>query len=191
MPRTEEQYKDIREQKRALIKDTAMELFAQKGFSGSSMSMIAKQAGISKGLIYNYFTNKEDLIKTIILDGFNILIDVFDENKDGVLTDDEMIFFLKGTSRILKENLSFWKLYFIVMMQADVIKLIETELMEFLMPLLTTLVNYFDNKGIENPEAHARLLGATLDGISLNYVIDPEHFPIDDVIDLIIDKFLK
>ena len=125
MPRTEEQYKDIREQKKALIKETAMELFAQKGFSGTSMSLIAKQAGISKGLIYNYFTNKEDLIKTIIIDGFKIIIDVFDTNKDGVLTDEEMVFFLKGTSSILKENTSFWKLYLIVMMQADVMKLIE------------------------------------------------------------------
>ncbi|PLX11997.1 MAG: hypothetical protein C0598_06935 [Marinilabiliales bacterium] len=191
MPRTEEQYKDIREQKKALIKETAMELFAQKGFSGTSMSLIAKQAGISKGLIYNYFTNKEDLIKTIIIDGFKIIIDVFDTNKDGVLTDEEMVFFLKGTSSILKENTSFWKLYLIVMMQADVMKLIENEFMEFLAPLLKTLVQYFEQKGVKDPVAHANLLGALLDGITLNYVIDPEHFPIDSIIDLIIDKFLK
>lgn len=191
MPRTEEQYKDIREQKRTLIKDTAMEMFAQKGFAGTSISSIAKKAGISKGLMYNYFTNKEDLIKTIILDGFNILIEVFDANKDGKLTKEELIFFVKETSNILKENVSFWKLYFIVMMQADVIKLIENEFMEFLMPFLTTLIEYFADQGVENPEAHARLLGATLDGISLNYVVDPEHFPIDEVTDLIIDKFIK
>lgn len=191
MPRTEEQYKDIREQKRALIKATAMEMFAEKGFAGTSISSIAKKAGISKGLMYNYFTNKEDLIKTIILDGFNILIEVFDANKDGKLTKEELIFFVRETSNILKDNVSFWKLYFIVMMQADVIKLIENEFMEFLMPLLTTLIEYFEDQGVEIPEAHARLLGATLDGISLNYVVDPEHFPIDEVIDLIIDKFLK
>ena len=191
MPRTEEQYKDIREQKRTLIKDTAMEMFAEKGFAGTSISSIAKKAGISKGLMYNYFTNKEDLIKTIILDGFNILIEVFDANKDGKLTKEELIYFLKETSNILKENVSFWKLYFIVMMQADVIKLIENEFMEFLMPFLTTLIEYFADQGVENPEAYARLLGATLDGISLNYVVDPEHFPIDEVTDLIIDKFIK
>ncbi len=191
MPRTEEQYKDIREQKRTLIKDTAMEMFAEKGFTGTSISSIAKKAGISKGLMYNYFTNKEDLIKTIILDGLNIFIEVFDSNKDGILTKEEVIFFIKGSSNILKSNVSFWKLYFIVMMQPDVIKLIENEFMEFLLPLFATLVEYYKNQGVDNPEAHARLLGATLDGISLNYVVDPEHFPIDEVTDLIIDKFIK
>lgn len=191
MPRTEEQYKDIREQKRALIKNAAMEMFADKGIAGTSISSIAKKVGISKGLIYNYFTNKEDLIKTIILDGFNILMEAFDTNKDGKLSKEELIFFVKETSSILKSNVSFWRLYFIVMMQSDVIKLIENEFMEFLMPLLTTLIEYFENRGVENPEAHARLLGATLDGIGLNYVVDPEHFPIDDVTNLIIEKFLK
>ena len=47
--------------KKQRILDAALEVFAQKSYHGASMSNIAKLAGVSKGLIYNYFTNKESI----------------------------------------------------------------------------------------------------------------------------------
>ena len=58
-PRSAKQFKDIRKQKTELIMETALELFAENGFHATSMSQIAKKAGISKGLAYNYFENGE------------------------------------------------------------------------------------------------------------------------------------
>ncbi len=40
--------------------------FAKKGFHGSLVSDIARRAGVGKGTIYNYFSNKEDLFGSII-----------------------------------------------------------------------------------------------------------------------------
>ncbi len=40
--------------------------FAKKGFHGSLVSDIAERAGVGKGTIYNYFSNKEDLFGSII-----------------------------------------------------------------------------------------------------------------------------
>ncbi|MDR1653742.1 MAG: TetR/AcrR family transcriptional regulator, partial [Prevotellaceae bacterium] len=65
MPRTKEQYEKIRNEKRQLIKQTALSLFADKGYDATSISEIAKKAGISKGLMYNYFTSKEELLQII------------------------------------------------------------------------------------------------------------------------------
>ncbi|HRW21852.1 MAG TPA: helix-turn-helix domain-containing protein, partial [Bacteroidales bacterium] len=61
-PRTPEQFEEIRLSKHKLILDTAMKLFASSGYHNTSISKIAKEAGISKGLIYNYFDSKEDLL---------------------------------------------------------------------------------------------------------------------------------
>jgi AcrR family transcriptional regulator len=191
MPRTEEQYKDIREQKIALIKETALGLFAEKGFSSTPISAIAKKAGISKGLIYNYFTNKEDLIGTIMLEGIDEFMSVYDPKNEEAISEEIFKYFIDRTFEILKQNLDFWKLYFLVMMQPEVMKLVENKLMEYLLPLLGALSDYFESKGFENPMAHARLLGAILDGVSLNYIVDPVSFPIDDIKKLIIDKFLN
>ena len=60
MPRTPEQFEKIREEKRNHIMEVALECFANEGYHSTSISKIAKSAGISKGLIYNYFELNED-----------------------------------------------------------------------------------------------------------------------------------
>jgi AcrR family transcriptional regulator len=47
--------------KRTQITQAAAEVFARKGFQGASVDDIALAAGVSKGTIYAYFDNKEDL----------------------------------------------------------------------------------------------------------------------------------
>jgi len=47
--------------KEKLILDSAVALFTTKGFNATRMEDVAKRAGISKGLTYFYYKNKEDL----------------------------------------------------------------------------------------------------------------------------------
>ncbi|WKE65247.1 TetR/AcrR family transcriptional regulator [Gallaecimonas kandeliae] len=47
--------------RRAAITQAASEVFAQKGFQGTSVDDIARAAGVSKGSLYGYFKNKEDI----------------------------------------------------------------------------------------------------------------------------------
>ncbi len=47
--------------KRAQITQAAAEVFASKGFQGASVDDIAAAAGVSKGTVYGYFENKEEL----------------------------------------------------------------------------------------------------------------------------------
>ncbi len=190
MPRTEKQFKELREHKRLHIMNTAIELFANKGFASTSINMIASHASISKGLIYNYFESKEELIKTIIHNGFDKFLTEFDANKDGVLTKDEFIYFIDRTFEILENNLHFWKIYFMVLAQPEVMKLAEEKLMELITPFLKTLSEFFASQGYINPMAHARLFGAMMDGVSLNYMVDPESFNIEEMKQIIKDKFL-
>jgi AcrR family transcriptional regulator len=49
------------EERRELILDAALEVFAGSGFHGSSIDEIAQAAGVSKALIYEHFPSKRDL----------------------------------------------------------------------------------------------------------------------------------
>jgi len=62
MPRTPDTGEDRREQ----IIDAAMRVFAQKGFSRATNRDVAREAGITAGLIYYYFESKEALLKTLL-----------------------------------------------------------------------------------------------------------------------------
>ncbi|MCX2563673.1 TetR/AcrR family transcriptional regulator [Acetobacter thailandicus] len=54
------------EAKRQQILDGARAVFAQHGFEGASMSAIAREANVSKGTLYNYFTCKAELFEAFV-----------------------------------------------------------------------------------------------------------------------------
>jgi AcrR family transcriptional regulator len=68
MPRSKQQFKELRDRSRQKILEAALELFAEQGFGSTQVATIAKKAGVAAGLLYNYFDGKEDLLKTIIRD---------------------------------------------------------------------------------------------------------------------------
>jgi len=53
--------------KRRDIARAAMEVFSQRGFDNTSMSLVAAAAGIGKGTIYEYFDSKDEMIAAAIL----------------------------------------------------------------------------------------------------------------------------
>jgi TetR/AcrR family transcriptional regulator, fatty acid metabolism regulator protein len=53
------------EDKRRLILDAAVRVFAEKGYHTSRVGDIAEEAGVAHGLLYHYFRSKEELLETI------------------------------------------------------------------------------------------------------------------------------
>lgn len=66
MPRTAAQWAEIRTATRARILEGALDAFKAKGVHGASMNLIARRARASKGLAYNYFASKKDLVAAVI-----------------------------------------------------------------------------------------------------------------------------
>ncbi|KRB74941.1 hypothetical protein ASE01_16310 [Nocardioides sp. Root190] len=56
------------------ILDVAGGVFAEQGFAATSVADIAREAGISKPLIYNYFGSKEGLFERCLLEASSLLI---------------------------------------------------------------------------------------------------------------------
>jgi AcrR family transcriptional regulator len=54
------------EQRREAILDAALEVFARRGYNGSSIDEIANTAGVSKALIYEHFDSKAELHKALL-----------------------------------------------------------------------------------------------------------------------------
>ncbi|WP_372011553.1 TetR/AcrR family transcriptional regulator [Paenibacillus chitinolyticus] len=65
-PLNDEQLNQIRDERRIQIMGAALRVFARRGIIGTKMSMIAAEAGISHGLLYHYFTSKEELFTTLV-----------------------------------------------------------------------------------------------------------------------------
>ncbi|MGI8731610.1 MAG: TetR/AcrR family transcriptional regulator [Solirubrobacteraceae bacterium] len=58
-----------RDERRDLLLERATELFARHGYDGLSMSQLAREAQISKALLYHYFPSKRRLFEAALADG--------------------------------------------------------------------------------------------------------------------------
>jgi len=67
--------------KRALLLDAAIALFAEGGFWNTSTASIARHAGVATGTLFNYFANKEALIDAVYV---SIKQELFNELSFGV-----------------------------------------------------------------------------------------------------------
>lgn len=65
MPRTEEQFKKMREDMREKILRMSSLYFAKNGFGDTKIGELAKHIGIGQGTIYLYFRSKEELFEEI------------------------------------------------------------------------------------------------------------------------------
>jgi hypothetical protein len=119
-PRSPQQFKEMREEKMAHIMDVALEHFANEGYYKTTINHIARHAGISKGLIYNYFDSKEALLKAIIHRSVNEVYRYLDIDRDGYLSEEEFEFFIRKINLLLKEKRYFWRLLMQLFMQNDV-----------------------------------------------------------------------
>jgi AcrR family transcriptional regulator len=54
------------EERRVAILDSALTVFARRGYHASSIDDIAREAGVSKALIYEHFTSKQDLYAELL-----------------------------------------------------------------------------------------------------------------------------
>jgi TetR/AcrR family transcriptional regulator, fatty acid metabolism regulator protein len=60
--------------KRRAILDAAVRVFARQGFHGCRVSDIADEAGVAYGLVYHYFDSKEEVLDTLFLERWDLLL---------------------------------------------------------------------------------------------------------------------
>ena len=191
MPRSEDQYRQIREEKRVLILNTALDLFAAQGFHSTSMEQIAKKAGISKGLTYNYFTSKKEILDEILKTGFDAIYAHFDLDKDGILTYEEFEFFIRNSFRIMMENRSFWKLYFSLMMQPAVTETYKNDYSEKSVDLMKVIIRFLTDLGSTDPQKDLTIISSLLKGAYLIMVTSPEFTDEEKYVDAIFEGFQR
>jgi TetR/AcrR family transcriptional regulator, fatty acid metabolism regulator protein len=66
-------------EKRRVILDAAVRVFARQGFHTSRVSDIADQAGVAYGLVYHYFPSKEAILDTLFLERWEFMLQAIAE----------------------------------------------------------------------------------------------------------------
>lgn len=190
MPRTKEQFEIIRQNSKKKILEAALEVFAKEGYHSSTIGMISKHAGVSQGLLYNYFESKEKLLNELIIGMIEgLMCEFMPLNPNKKITKKDVINFINvGIDLVLKDP-KYWRLYFSVFVQPDVLAIVMDKMMKVGEPYFSRFVQYFKEKGEKDPIAMMRYFTAVMDGIQLHCMIDPKTFPAEKVKKILIKHF--
>jgi AcrR family transcriptional regulator len=205
-PRTPGQFEEMREEKKNLIMKAALEQFSEIGFEATTINHIARRAGISKGLMYNYFKSKEDLLAAIINKSLSEIYLSFNPDHDSQLTTDEFELFIRKVFNVLREKRQFWKLLFRIMLQRGVYEKIFSKnitpinvsgipLNDFTENMNSLLTDYFTRKQSSSgpdydPVVEMLMFSNTMKGFALTYIFSAEFFP-EDYFEKMIDTLIK
>ncbi|MCF8219278.1 MAG: TetR/AcrR family transcriptional regulator [Bacteroidales bacterium] len=189
MPKTEQQFKKIRDNRKEEIIDVALQLFATEGYHSTSIAKIAKKAEISKGLVYNYFKSKEELLIKVVENAAKDVYKYFDLDNNGVLETSELKSFIDGTFHMLKEKIHFWRLYLSFAFNPQILEVISRNIPQKSEKILEMMVDYFRRQGVSNPMTETMYFASVLKGIAVQYIVAPEQYPLEDMKKKLLDQF--
>ncbi len=189
-PKTQEQFQEQREQKKMQILNAALKVIANHGYNGATISMIAKEAGISKGLLYTYYESKEQLLEALITFGMEKAA-AFLEDPDAGNPDSKESFIagIRKMIQLVLQESDFWRMYTTLILQPNMSAKIQPQAQKFMEQYLGIYMAYFEKKGSHNPMAEAMLFGAVLDGLMVDLLVAPDQYPFEAVMEMIIEKF--
>jgi TetR/AcrR family fatty acid metabolism transcriptional regulator len=70
--------KAVPDRRRAIL-DAAVRVFARQGFHACRVSDIADEAGVAYGLLYHYFPSKEEVLNTLFLERWGVMLEMIRE----------------------------------------------------------------------------------------------------------------
>lgn len=190
-PRSAARNQAIREETRAKIVEHALRLFAQYGYTQTSVRMIAESAGIAQGLLYRYFESKDDLLRAIFEDTMKDVGGSFAAAEVAAEPQERIERLVRASFAILREHLDFWRLSYSVRLQPRVVHDLGENLRDWTSSIQNTLERYLRDADFADPAAEAAILFALIDGVAQHYAMDPEHYPIQAVTETIITKYRR
>jgi AcrR family transcriptional regulator len=171
---------------RTHLLDAALRVFARRGYEGSSIRDLAAEARVASGLLYHYFPSKQAILEALFARSGALVMQAFAEAAAATDVRSRLARLLTSSARLVRQNEELYRVSYGVRFQhavlaglSDDIALQSASLLQLFTMLLTEL-------GCPEPALEARLLFATLDGVFQHYVLDPLHYPLDSVIERLI-----
>jgi AcrR family transcriptional regulator len=188
-PRTATQNQEVRAVTRAKLLNSALELFATRGYAATSVDAIADAAGVSAGLLYHHFDGKAAVLNAIFEQSLTDVQATFSAADGETHAADRLPALLRSAGAIVPRHRHFWAVWYGLRMQPEVLKSLGPSVLEFTAAIVRTLERYLADIGWPDAAIEARLLFAQIDGLCQHYVLDPESYPLHQVIERLVERY--
>jgi AcrR family transcriptional regulator len=193
MPRTKEQYEEMRQKSRAVILDAALHLFVEKGYHATTIGGIAKEAGVAMGLMYHYFESKEVLLTSIMEEHLDDLINSAAEKQDFSKEPDlhSLLAMIDALFEAIRKRSDSWKLIITVMFQPDVSSGARNLIENLLLHQNGLFEAYFSRIGVQHPHEGAKTVSAVIHGAILSFAMSGDAGEFRLIRDHVLEHLLR
>ncbi len=192
-PRTKQQLAQLKEERKEQILEAAFQLFSIKGYNHTSVNEIAIKAKLSKGLLYNYFEGKEKLLNEVVLFAFKDTTEMgasLLKSVDNLSPEKIFRILIESYFSMLQVQEELMKLILSLAVQVSAIPSVHDTMLQVYHNFLGQLEAIFKELNYKDYKKEAILLGAIMDGSGIQYMLDPTNFPLDEMKEMIINKYI-
>jgi AcrR family transcriptional regulator len=187
-PRSKEIAEMMRGKTREAILSASLELFAKRGYSATTTEEIARQAGISKGLIFNHFGTKQDILLAIFDEQFERIMPRFFQEGDTRAAKERLLVLIDTWLEFIKSDPLLVRLSLHLNLDDEYRKLLKNKKTKtYFENFISQMTKMLKEAGSDKPELDTFILMFFFDGIVANYTVAPELFPIDAIKDHLVD----
>ncbi len=172
------------------IMDAAFALIASQGYEKTSIAQIAEKAGVSKGLLYNYFKSKEDLLEQLI----NHASGQADEVMSQMISDDPATTLeniIRWLFRELRERPEYFRILTELTLRIDKFKFAHDLAVSKYEGYVGFLEQLLQQLGVPDHSGEAKIIAALADGVGLQHIVIREKYPLDEIENFLVNKYCK
>jgi AcrR family transcriptional regulator len=163
----------------ARILRAAASVFSQKGFWSSTTEDVARAAGVSKGLVFNYYKTKDDLLEAILREHLSASLRVWTDEPPEGTPEEQLREIFDRTMQHALEHTDAYRLYFSLLYQpgaSPALSRAVTDVKQEVERHYTMLAKIFRTAGAKNARARAMLFQASVNGTFSFLLLQPELF---------------
>lgn len=172
------------------IMQTALELFAREGYHTTSMSKIAKAAGISKGLIYNYFDSKEGLLDAIVQQAMEIGQEAANRSYKEEIPEKVMRRLLDEFFSVVENDRQYWGFFFSLITQPGIMESIKEKMIDQIFESINQGTFVMEKLGSNKPKIDSYIFGAVCDGIFFHTMAKLDEYPLEEIKERLSEIFI-
>lgn len=191
MPRSTKQNEQMRTATRTAVIHSAMDLFAQNGYAHTTTRAIAREAGISTGLMYHYFDSKESLLRAVFDNCLAIINDTFTSAYENSDSADRLTNLLRAMFALLARDPAFWSLFYMLRAQPAIMQELGDNFRLWTNRLRELFAAELQRVGRVDFQLDAFILYSLVEGTIQQYLLDPGGYPLEKVVNEIINHYAK
>jgi AcrR family transcriptional regulator len=171
-------------EKQKAILNVALQLFAERGFNAVPTSLIAKEAGVSEGLIFRHFQNKAGLLDAIMQMGMENIAEQMDELSQIENPEELIQQIMEMPFHISETEFPFWRLVYSLKWQTAYYN------DEMSKPIKSLLIKALEQLSYADIEMEANLIMSYIDGFATTILLKENHVDKHKLLETLRKKYL-